>query len=258
MSKAAVPKIAFYASEKKRAQQALAEMQARYAFVPLPESDIIVTLGGDGTMLRALHDCADLGKPLFGLNLGTLGFLLNAYSPDHLLERLAKAKGFDIHPLRMTARDISGASHDQIAFNEVSLLRETHTSAHLKVSIDGAVRMPKLVCDGLLVSTPVGSTAYNSSAGGPIVPLDANVLPLTPISVFRPRRWPGALIHHGAEVVIDVLQPDERPVSVSADSKEMRDVASVTIREARSIACRLLFDPDNHLAERIFAEQFAD
>jgi NAD+ kinase len=254
----AASKIAFYASEKPRAQEALVQMLMHYKPVSFEEADIIVTLGGDGTMLRALHECAHLGKPLFGLNLGTLGFLLNGFTPDRLQERLEKAKGFDIHPLRMVAVDQAGGVHEEIAFNEVSMLRETHTSAHLKISIDGAVRMPKLVCDGLLVSTPVGSTAYNSSAGGPIVPLEANVLPLTPISVFRPRRWSGALIHNSAEIVIEVLQPEERPVSATADSKEVRDVQKITIREARSISCRLLFDPDNHLAERIFAEQFAD
>ncbi|MCD8520263.1 MAG: NAD kinase [Alphaproteobacteria bacterium] len=254
----AAPKIAFYASEKPKAQEALKAMQARYDSVSPQDADIIVTLGGDGSLLRALHEHWELEKPFFGLNLGTLGFLLNTFDADGLPERLQKAKGFDIHPLRMKTTDQTGATHEEIAFNEVSMLRETHTSAHLKISIDGAVRMPKLVCDGLLVSTPVGSTAYNSSAGGPIIPLDANVLPLTPISVFRPRRWSGALIHHEAEIVIDVLAPQDRPVSATADSKEVRDVSSITIREARSITCRLLFDPENHLAERIFAEQFAD
>lgn len=252
------PKIAFYASEKPKSQEALAQMRGRYESVSPQEADIIVTLGGDGTMLRALHEFARLGKPLYGLNLGTLGFLLNSYAPDDLPQRLARAKGFDIHPLLMQTQDRQGRTHEEIAFNEVSMLRETHTAAHLKISIDGAVRMPKLVCDGILVSTPVGSTAYNSSAGGPIVPLGGNVLPLTPISVFRPRRWMGALIHHDAEIVIEVLEPDDRPVSATADSKEVRDVSSIAIREVRDIACRLLFDPDNHLAERIFAEQFAD
>lgn len=253
-----IPKIAFYASAKPRAQEAYTLIKTRYDAVPADEADVIVSLGGDGTMLRALHEFVHLGKPIFGLNLGTLGFLLNAFTPDHLIERLQKAKGFDIHPLKMKATDKSGKTFEEIAFNEVSMLRETHNSAHLKISIDGEVRMPKLVCDGTLVSTALGSTAYNSSAGGPIVPLEANVLPLTPISVFRPRRWPGALIHHEAEILIEVLKPDERPVSATADSKEIRDVQSVTIREFRDISCRLLFDPDNHLAERIFAEQFAD
>lgn len=252
------PKIAFHASNKPKAQEAYALIKDRYKAVPPAEADVIITLGGDGTMLRALHEHVHLGKPLYGLNLGTLGFLLNTFSPDHLIERVKNAKGFDIHPLKMRATDKSGQSFEEIAFNEVSMLRETHNSAHLKISIDGAVRMPKLVCDGLLVATPVGSTAYNSSAGGPIVPLEANVLPLTPISVFRPRRWSGALIHHEAEIVIDVLKSDERPVSATADSKEVRDVLSVTVRESRDISCRLLFDPDNHLAERIFVEQFAD
>lgn len=255
---ASAPKIAFYASEKPRAQEALQAMRARYESVHPEEADIIVTLGGDGTMLRGLHEHCKLGKPFFGLNLGTLGFLLNAFSPDHLMERLGKAKGFDIHPLHMLALGHDGKTHEEIAFNEVSMLRETHTTAHLKISIDGAVRLPKLVCDGLLLSTPMGSTAYNSSAGGPIVPLGGNVLPLTPISAFRPRRWTGALIHHDAEIVIDVLEPKDRPLSVTADSKEVRDVSRITIREARAISCRLLFDADNHLAERIFAEQFAD
>lgn len=252
------PKIAFHASEKPKAQAALAEMSALYKTVPVQEADVIVTLGGDGLMLRALHEFTPLGKPIFGLNLGTLGFLLNPYRTENLLERITAAKGFDIHPLKMQATDRDGKRFEEIAFNEVSMLRETHTSAHLRVSIDGHERMPKLVCDGLLVATPLGSTAYNSSAGGPIVPLEANVLPLTPISVFRPRRWPGALIHKDAAIRIDVLKADERPVSATADSKEIRDVVSVTIREARDISCRLLFDPEGHLAERIFAEQFAD
>lgn len=251
-------KIAFHASFRPKAQEALKEITARYKHVDPEEADVIVVLGGDGTMLRALHTYHDLRVPFFGMNLGTLGFLLNDYSGDDLAERLNNSKSVEIRPLRMEALNHAGKVFREIAFNEVSLLRETHNAAYLKVRVDNYVRIPEMVCDGIMLSTPVGSTAYNLSAGGPIVPLNANVFPLTPISVFRPRRWPGALIDHTAEVTIDVLKSDERPVSVSADSKEVRDITSVKIRESRSLSCHLLFDPGNHLGERIFAEQFAD
>lgn len=249
--------IAIHASHKPRAQKALEELVGRYGNHDPAKADAIVVLGGDGSMLRALHQFAPLGKPLYGLNLGTLGFLLNDYRPDDLYKCVNAAKAFPIHPLQMQARDKFGAVHNEIAFNEVSLLRQTHSSAKIKISVDGTVRLKEIVCDGILVATPVGSTAYNSSAGGPIVPLDANVLPLTPISVFRPRRWSGALIHHEAEIEFDILRAPERPVSATADSKEIRDVVHVRVRESRDITCTLLFDPDDHLGERVFAEQFA-
>lgn len=249
--------IAIHASHKPRAQKALEELVGRYGNHDPENADAIVVLGGDGSMLRALHQFAHLKKPIYGMNLGTLGFLLNPYTPDNLYERVNAAKGFEIHPLQMEARDKNGTTHKEIAFNEVSLLRETHSSAKIKITVDGTVRLKEIVCDGILVSTAVGSTAYNSSAGGPIVPLNSNVIPLTPISVFRPRRWPGALLNHKAEIEFDILRAPERPVSATADAKEVRDVVNVRVRESREIFCTLLFDTGNHLGERIFAEQFA-
>lgn len=249
-------KLAIHASHKPRAQKALEELIGLYGNHKPEDADAIVVLGGDGSMLRALHQFRDLNKPFFGLNLGTLGFLLNEYRSDDLYERVNAAKKIDIHPLRMKATDKQGNVHKELAFNEVSLLREMHSSAKIKISIDGKVRLEEIVCDGILVSTPLGSTAYNSSARGPIVPLNANVLPLTPISVFRPRRWPGALIHHDAEIEFEILHAPERPVSATADAKEIRDVKNVKIRESRSVSCTLLFDHDNQLSERIVTEQF--
>lgn len=250
-------KIAIHASHKPRAQKAYEELVRLYGNHKPEDADAIVVLGGDGSMLRALHQFSHLKKPMFGMNLGTLGFLLNDYRPDDLYERVNKANYFEIHPLKMKARDKQGNEFEEIAFNEVSLIRETHSSAKIKVSVDGKVRLEEIVCDGILVSTPVGSTAYNSSAKGPIVPLNANVLPLTPISAFRPRRWPGALLHHDAIIEFEILHAPERPVSATADAKEVRDVSYVRVRESRSISCNLLFDADNLLSERISTEQFA-
>ena len=251
--------ISFYAAKHKpRAQQALAELKGLYGDVKPEEADTICVLGGDGTMLHALHEYADYQAPIFGMNLGTLGFLLNKYKREDLIERIEKARRFTIHPLEMIAIDKNGKEHKQIAFNEVSVLRETHNSAKLKISIDDTVRLPELVCDGILISTPVGSTAYNSSAGGPILPLSANILPITPISAFRPRRWPGALVRNDARVTIEVLKPVERPVSVTADSKEVRDVREITVKESSDVTKTLLFDDNNTLVDRIFKEQFAD
>lgn len=251
--------ISFYAAKHKpRAQQALAELKGLYGNVKPEKADTICVLGGDGTMLHALHNFADYQAPIFGMNLGTLGFLLNKFEREGLIERIEKAKRFTIHPLQMDAVDKDGVKHKEVAFNEVSILRETHNSAKLKISIDKVVRLPELVCDGILISTPVGSTAYNSSAGGPILPLSANIMPITPISAFRPRRWPGALIRNDKIVKIEVLKPVERPVSVTADSKEVRDVREVIIQEAKDITKTLLFDDNNTLGDRIFREQFAE
>lgn len=250
-------KIAIHASHKPRAQKALEELVGLYGNHKPDDADAIVVLGGDGSMLRALHQFSHLNKPMFGMNLGTLGFLLNRYRPDDLYERVNKANNVEIHPLKMIAKDKHGNEHEEIAFNEVSLIRETHSSAKIQVSVDGKVRLEEIVCDGILVSTPVGSTAYNSSAKGPIVPLNANVLPLTPISAFRPRRWPGALIHHDATIEFEILKAAERPVSATADAKEVRDVTHVSVTESRSISCNLLFDEGNLLSERIYSEQFA-
>lgn len=250
-------KIYFHASTNPRPQAALRELTEQYTQHSLDEADVIVVLGGDGAMLRALHQFTDIDLPIYGLNLGTLGFLLNEYKQKNLCERIEKAQAHEIHPLRMKAIDIKGNHFEKLAYNEVSLLRETHSSAKIMVFVNDEVRLPLLVCDGIMVSTPVGSTAYNSSACGPIIPLSANVLPLTPISAFRPRRWPGALIPNTASVRFEIIRPDERPVSASADASEVRDIAAVDICEAKDITARLLFDPDNHLEERIYQEQFA-
>jgi NAD+ kinase len=250
-------KIAFYASQKPRAQKAMEELKSTYGFCDPKDADVLVVLGGDGTMLRALHTFVDLDIPFFGLNLGTLGFLLNPYYLDNLPERIRNANRFDIHPLRMEAVDKHGNIHHKLAFNEVSVLRETHNSANIRLFVNDKERISGLVCDGIMVSTPVGSTAYNSSAGGPIVPLDANVLPLTPISVFRPRRWPGALLSNDSVIKFEILKAIERPVSATADSKEVRDVREVTVRQETTISKTILYDPNNPLEERIFQEQFA-
>lgn len=250
-------KISFFASDKPRAQAALEELSTRYHNHSLESADVMVVLGGDGTMLRALHHLQGKNLPIFGLNLGTLGFLLNEYKKSDLPERISKALGYTIHPLMMRAITREGESFEELAFNEVSLLRQTHSSAKIMIFINEEVRLPLLVCDGVMVSTALGSTAYNSSAAGPIVPLNANVLPLTPISAFRPRRWPGALIPSTAIVRFEIIRPHERPVSVSADASEIRDIETVEIRQHQDVARTILFDPDNHLEERIFQEQFA-
>tara|TARA_B100001989_G_C24538007_1_gene465640 strand:- start:1252 stop:2010 length:759 start_codon:yes stop_codon:yes gene_type:complete len=250
-------KICFFASEKPRAREALDFLTSEYGDLAAKDADILVVLGGDGTMLRALHKYIDVDIPIYGLNLGTFGFLMNEYRKKCLIERIEKATKYEIHPLRMIAQDKHGKEFSELAFNEVSLLRETHNAAKLMLFINDEIRIPMLVCDGIMVSTPLGSTAYNSSAGGPIVPLGANVLPVTPISAFRPRRWPGALIHSKSSIRFDIIRPNERPVSVSADFTEIRDVTSVNIKEDLNVSRTLLFDEDYHLEERIFQEQFA-
>ncbi len=249
-------KLGFFAGRKPRAQKALEELKSTYGAVEPEEADTIVVLGGDGTMLRALHAFADYQAPLYGMNLGTLGFLLNPHKKDDLEERIQNAKRFTIHPLIMKALDNEGNQHEELAFNEVSLLRETHNSAKIKVHVNDEVRLKELVCDGVMVSTAVGSTAYNSSAGGPILPLQANIIAMTPISAFRPRRWPGALLKNNSKIKFEITKAIERPVSVTADSKEVRDVKEVSICESKKISKSLLFDPENPLQERIFKEQF--
>jgi len=250
-------KICFYTSERPKAREALEILQKLYGETLAKKADVLVVLGGDGTMLRALHEYVDIDIPIFGMNLGTFGFLMNEYRKDYLIERIEKSISFDVHPLRMIVQDTNGKEFSQIAFNEVSLLRETHNAAKLMLFVNDEIRIPMLVCDGVMVSTALGSTAYNSSAGGPIVPLGANVLPITPISAFRPRHWPGALINNTSSIRLDVVKPKERPVSVSADFTEIRDITSVTIKEELSISRKLLFDDTYHLEERIFQEQFA-
>ena len=250
------PRIAAVAADTEAAQQALRELCSRYSCVPPERADIIVSLGGDGFMLETLHRFLSTGLPIYGMHLGSVGFLMNAYRPDGLIERLAAAQPVVLHPLEMIATCERGESCRAIAFNEVSLLRESRQAAKLRVTVDGVVRIEELMADGILVATPVGSTAYNLSAHGPIIPLGAGILALTPISAFRPRRWRGTLLPHDAVVGIDILEPDKRPVSAVADYTEVREVGSVEIREDRSVALTLLFDPDQHLEERMLKEQF--
>jgi NAD+ kinase len=248
-------RVAFVASEAEAAQQALEELRRLYGTVEPPDADIIVPLGGDGFMLETLHRFVDSRKPIFGMHRGSVGFLMNPYRLEGLYERLAVAQPVELHPLEMTARQ-NGTKRRAIAFNEVSLLRESRQAAKLRVSVDGVVRLEELLADGILLSTPVGSTAYNLSAHGPIIPLGAAVLALTPISAFRPRRWRGALLPHGARVKIEVAETDKRPVSAVADFTEVRDVTSVEIHENRDIAMTVLFDHEANLEERVLKEQF--
>jgi NAD+ kinase len=217
---------------------------------------VVVALGGDGSMLRALHDSVKHKKPVFGMNRGSIGFLLNEYRDEGLLERLNKAQRVTMHPLRMTVTTLDGKKHDQLAVNEVSLLRETRQAAKLKIKIDGVVRLDELICDGLIVATPAGSTAYNLSAHGPIVPLSAGILAVTPISAFRPRRWRGALLPQSSKIELDILEHQNRPVSAVADFTEIRDVVHVDIWQDNNVNINLLFDPEMNLDERMIKEQF--
>jgi NAD+ kinase len=250
------PRVAFVASEAEAAQAALLELRQRYGTISPQEADIIVPLGGDGFMLETLHRFVTNRRPIFGMHRGSVGFLMNPYRPEGLYERLAAAQPVELHPLEMAATDDIGICRRAIAFNEVSMLRETRQAAKLRVTVDGVVRIDELMADGVLLSTPVGSTAYNLSAHGPIIPLGAGILALTPISAFRPRRWRGALLPHGAHVRIDVFEVEKRPVSAVADFTEARDVVAVEIRENRDIAMTLLFDREFNLEERVFKEQF--
>ncbi len=249
-------KITFLAAQTDEADEALKVLTGLYGQYPPEEADVIVALGGDGTMLENLHKTMELEKPVYGMNRGGVGFLLNPYRAEELPERLANAQSVTIHPLRMQATCQDGREIEALAFNEVSLFRETRYAARVSITVDGIERMPELICDGVLVSTPAGSTAYNLSAHGPIMPLSANVLALTPISAFRPRRWRGALLPSHAEISFRVLEAKKRPVGVAADFREIRDVVQVDVRESRKIGCTLLFDPDHNLEERILKEQF--
>jgi NAD+ kinase len=250
--------VAFAASMARPAQEARERLAARYGDCAAEDADVIVALGGDGFLLETLHHLLDAGRtvPVYGMNCGSVGFLMNPFAETELPERLGRAQAATLHPLRMHAVTRSGAVEEALAFNEVSLLRQIRQAAKVRIIVDGRVRLEELACDGVLVSTPAGSTAYNLSAHGPILPLSANLLPLTPISPFRPRRWRGALLPSSAEVVFEVLEPDKRPVAAVADFTEVRDVALVAVSEDRSVATRILFDPDQELAERIIAEQF--
>jgi NAD+ kinase len=251
------PKLAFVAAQSEPAAEALAELRRLYPAVPPDEAEVIVPLGGDGFMLETLHRHLARRVPIFGMHRGSVGFLMNVYRPQGLVERIAAAQPVILHPLEMTAIDLRSERCRALAFNEVSLLRETRQAAKLKVSVDGVVRIAELTADGILVATPVGSTAYNLSAHGPIIPLGAGILALTPISAFRPRRWRGALLRHEARITIEALERDKRPVSAVADFTEMRDVAMVEVRENREVARTLLFDADFNFEERVYKEMFA-
>ncbi len=239
------------------AADALAALRARHADAGPLDADVIVALGGDGFMLQTLHSFTGKGKPIYGMNLGSVGFLMNDYREDDLVERLKAAEHAEIHPLKMTAHSPKGVTQAR-AFNEVSLLRETRQAAKIRITVDGKPRISELICDGVLVSTPAGSTAYNLSAHGPILPIDAALLALTPISAFRPRRWRGALLPHRAKVRFEILESAKRPVSAVADDFEVRDVSAVDVAEDRSIAMTMLYDAGHNLDERILSEQFSD
>ncbi|KRG46444.1 NAD kinase [Stenotrophomonas panacihumi] len=252
----ASPRIAFLASNTDAAQRARAELAQRYGDHATDEADILCALGGDGFMLQTLHRHGSAGKPVFGMKLGSIGFLMNQFRDDDLIERLQRAEPAHLRPLEMLALTESGTSTGSLAYNEVSLLRQTRQAAHLRIDLNGQTRIEELIGDGVLVSTPAGSTAYNYSAHGPILPLGSHTLALTPIAPYRPRRWRGAILKADTEVRLQVLDPYKRPVSVTADSHETRDVVEVTIRESREHRVTLLFDPEHNLEERILSEQF--
>lgn len=249
-------KIAFLASDHDVAQAALADLTRSYGNTPPEKAEVIVPLGGDGFMLETLHRFLDLGIPIYGVHRGSVGFLMNTYEPTDLPARLARAQSVTLYPLEMLVHDQQGRRHRAIAFNEVSLLRQGRQAAKIRVTVDGVVRVDELMCDGVLVATPVGSTAYNLSAHGPIIPLGADILALTPITAFRPRRWRGALLPRTAKVRLETLEIDKRPVSATADFTEVRDVVEVTVSETRAVAQTVLFDPEHNLEERILKEQF--
>ena len=257
MRKAFVTRLTFVASSRPEAQEARDQLVARYGDAGLDNAQVIVALGGDGFMLETVHELMHSGKPIYGMNKGSVGFLMNEFSDDDLLGRINAAEQAEIHPLRMTAVDVQGKSHEAIAFNEVSLLRTTRQAAKLRISVDGKVRLSEMICDGALISTPMGSTAYNLSAHGPIIPLESKILALTPISAFRPRRWRGALLSHTARQRLEVLEGAKRPVSAVADNFEAPNVVEVYIAEDRDVSICMLFDAGRSLGERVLAEQFS-
>ena len=257
MSAPAVTKrVTFLAAPTTLAREARARLVARYGDCPIDQATTVVPLGGDGFMLETLHRMLGRRTPVYGMNCGSVGFLMNPFSEERLTERLEAAQAVVLHPLRMHAITAGGVVEEALALNEVSLLRQLHQTAKIRITVDGRVRLAELMCDGVLVSTPAGSTAYNLSAHGPIVPLSANLLPMTPISAFRPRRWRGALLAASAEVLFEILEAEKRPVAAVADSHEVRNVVSVAVSEDRAVGVRVLFDPDQGLSERIIAEQF--
>jgi NAD+ kinase len=252
-------RLALVASPTETAQAAATELRHRYEWVPIEDAELVVALGGDGFMLQTLHGMLDRHRilPVFGMNLGTVGFLMNEWSADLLESRILRAKTFTVSPLRMEAVTVDGDTVSSPAINEVSLLRETRQTANLAVTVNGRLVVPELVCDGVLVATPAGSTAYNLSAQGPILPLDSTMIALTPISPFRPRRWRGAILPDRTRVSFRVLDPVKRPVSAVADQREVRDVSTVSVAIDRGSPLTLLFDPEHALDDRITMEQFA-
>jgi NAD+ kinase len=247
---------AFLASPRPDAMAAKAQLEARYGHVPASEARTLIVLGGDGAMLDALHTSLETGANVYGMNFGSVGFLLNDYAEEGLPERIEQAERACIHPLRARGENIQGETFEALAINEVSLLRETRQTAKIKISIDGRDRLGELQADGILFATPAGSTAYNLSAHGPILPLNSKVLALTPINAFRPRRWRGALLPHTACVGFEITEPEFRPVSAVADNQEFRGITRIEIEEAADVSLTMLFDADRDLAERILAEQF--
>lgn len=252
----ASPCIHFVASPSGNAQQALAGMLERYGQCELPDADVIVALGGDGFMLRTLHRFIEADLPVYGMKLGKVGFLMNRYSDNDLLRRLEEAHAVELNPLRMNCMTEAGNAATALAINEVSLLRQTNQAAHIRILVNGLEKVGELVCDGVLVSTAAGSTAYNLSVRGPILPLGTDALALTPISPFRPRRWNGAILPGSARVRFEVLDPYKRSVSATADAHEVRNVVSVDVFQDHDTALKLMFDPDHSLEERILNEQF--
>ena len=257
MTKKAFTSVAILAAEHEVAQMAKQRLCELYPTVPANEADVIVALGGDGFVLECLHEKNGREIPIYGMNRGSVGFLMNTYNEEDLLDRLNNAELTRLHPLRMTAWDSDGVKHVALAINEVSIHRQTRLAAKVKILVDKVVRMDEMICDGVLVATPAGSTAYNLSANGPIIPINSGVLALTPISAFRPRRWRGALLRKTAAVEFSIIAPEYRPVSATADFTEIRDVVRVNVSEDRSISYQILFDFDHSLDERIVKEQFA-
>ena len=254
-------RIALVADDTPKAQAAAKELSAKYSFLNIAgkrsKPDAMVVLGGDGFMLQVLHKYMHRGIPVYGMNTGSVGFLLNSYNPENLPQRMQEARRAQLHPLMMYARTVDGKERQELAINEVSLFRESRQASKIRVSIDHVVRVQELAADGILVSTPAGSTAYNFSAGGPIIPLNGKLLALTPIVPFRPRRWRGALLGHQSSITFEILEPEKRPVSAVADFTEVRDVVSVSVFEDRTVSLTLMFDPEHNLEERITKEQFS-
>lgn len=250
-------KIAFVSSARQEAQEALIKLKHIYGAYSEKQANIIVALGGDGLMLEVLHRHMDDGIPIFGLNQGTIGFLMNDYSEENLIERIEQAKPTIIHPIKMVVETNDGEIHHEFAINEVSLLRQTHQAAKLSIYVDGVEQMSRMICDGLILATSAGSTAYNLSAHGPILPIGCGLLALTPISVFRPRRWRGALLRETSKVKIEIIDSKLRPVAASADSREIRNAKTIEISLDLSKSMVILFDKDRSLDDRILTEQFA-